>query len=126
MLGKDDATDVAVLKIDPSGLTLHPLKLGSSSSLDVGAAVAAIGDPFGYARSISTGIVSGVDRTIQAPNGFTVAHAIQTDAAINPGNSGGPLLDAVGRGGRHRRPDRDRRHAPTRAPASASRSRSTS
>src|SRR4051794_21175910 len=94
--GKDDATDVAVLEIDPSGLTLHPLKLASSSSLAVGSAVAAIGDPFGYARSISTGIVSGLDRTIQAPNGFTVAHAIQTDAALNPGNSGGPLLNASG------------------------------
>jgi putative serine protease PepD len=94
--GKDDATDVAVLKFDPSGLTLHPLKLASSASLGVGDAVAAIGDPFGYARSISTGIVSGVDRTIQAPNGFTVAHAVQTDAALNPGNSGGPLLNASG------------------------------
>ena len=96
VLGKDDATDIAVIKIDPSGLTLHPLTLGSSASVDVGADVAAIGDPFGYARSISTGIVSGVDRTIQAPNGFTVAHAIQTDAAMNPGNSGGPVLDADG------------------------------
>ncbi|MEA2311273.1 MAG: putative serine protease PepD [Solirubrobacteraceae bacterium] len=95
--GKDDATDIAVIKIDPSGLTLHPLALGSSASLGVGAPVAAIGDPFGYARSLSTGIVSGVDRTIQAPNGFTVAHAIQTDAAINPGNSGGPVLDAQGK-----------------------------
>ena len=95
LLGQDDATDVAVLKIDPAGLKLHPLKL-ASSSLDVGDEVAAIGDPFGYARSISTGIVSGVDRTIQAPNGFTVAHAIQTDAALNPGNSGGPLLNAAG------------------------------
>jgi putative serine protease PepD len=94
--GKDDATDVAVLKVDPSGLTLHPLKLASSASLDVGTSVAAIGDPFGYARSISTGIVSGVDRTISAPNGFTVAHAVQTDAALNPGNSGGPLLNAKG------------------------------
>ena len=63
----------------------------------MGDEVAAIGDPFGYARSISTGIVSGVDRTIEAPNGFTVAHAIQTDAALNPGNSGGPLLDAAGK-----------------------------
>jgi len=97
VLGKDDATDVAVIKIDASGLTLHPLTLGSSASLDVGADVAAIGDPFGYARSISTGIVSGVDRTIEAPNGFTVAHAIQTDAAMNPGNSGGPVLDADGK-----------------------------
>ena len=94
--GKDDATDVAVLKVDPSGLNLHPLKLASSASLDVGQSLAAIGDPFGYARSISTGIVSGVDRTISAPNGFTVAHAVQTDAALNPGNSGGPLLNAKG------------------------------
>lgn len=96
LLGKDDATDVAVLKVDPAGLTLHPLQLGSSASLKVGDPVAAIGDPFGYERSISTGIVSGVDRTIQAPNGFTVAHAIQTDAALNPGNSGGPVLNAAG------------------------------
>jgi putative serine protease PepD len=96
VLGQDDATDVAVLKIDASGLKLSPLKLGSSSSVDVGTAVAAVGDPFGYERSISTGIISGVDRTIQAPNGFTVAHALQTDAAINPGNSGGPILDASG------------------------------
>jgi putative serine protease PepD len=96
VLGKDDATDIAVLKIDASGLTLHPLKLGSSSSIGVGEPVAAVGDPFGYDRSISTGIVSGVDRTISAPNGFTVAHAIQTDAAVNPGNSGGPVLNANG------------------------------
>ena len=96
VLGQDEATDVAVIKIDPSGLTLHPLTLGSSASVGVGDDVAAIGDPFGYARSISTGIVSGVDRTIKAPNGFTVAHAIQTDAAMNPGNSGGPVLNADG------------------------------
>ena len=97
LLGKDNATDVAVLKVDPSGLTLHPLALGSSSNLDVGDSVAAIGDPFTYQRSISTGIVSGLDRTISAPNGFTVAHAIQTDAALNPGNSGGPVLDSSGK-----------------------------
>jgi putative serine protease PepD len=96
VVGKDDATDVAVMKIDASGLALHPLKFASSASLNVGDGVAAIGDPFGYARSISTGIVSGVDRTIQAPNGFTVAHAVQTDAALNPGNSGGPVLNAAG------------------------------
>src|SRR6185437_8588684 len=87
----------AVLKIDPSGLTLHPLALGRSASLGVGDALAAIGSPFGYQESVSTGIVSGLDRTIQAPNGFTVAHAIQTDAALNPGNSGGPILDSSGR-----------------------------
>jgi putative serine protease PepD len=95
--GRDEATDVAVLKVDPAGLTLHPLKLGSSAALKSGDALAAIGSPFGYQESISTGIVSGVDRTIDAPNGFTVAHAIQTDAALNPGNSGGPILDASGR-----------------------------
>jgi putative serine protease PepD len=97
LLGQDDATDVAVLEVDPSGLDLHPLELGSSASLDVGDAVAAIGDPFGYERSLSAGIVSGLDRTIEAPNGFTVAHAIQTDAALNPGNSGGPVLGADGK-----------------------------
>jgi putative serine protease PepD len=96
LTGKDDATDVALLKVDPAGLTLHPLTLGSSASLRAGDALAVIGDPFGYERSISTGIVSGLDRTIQAPNGFTVAHAIQTDAAMNPGNSGGPILNAAG------------------------------
>jgi putative serine protease PepD len=94
--GKDDATDVAVLKVNPSGLTLHPLKLGRSASLGVGDALAAIGSPFGYEESLSTGIVSGLDRTIQAPNGFTVSHAIQTDAALNPGNSGGPIVDSSG------------------------------
>jgi putative serine protease PepD len=83
--------------VDPDGRELHPLELGSSASLQVGDEVAAIGSPFGYASSLSTGIVSGLDRTIEAPNGFTVAHAIQTDAALNPGNSGGPILDARGR-----------------------------
>jgi putative serine protease PepD len=97
VVGKDDATDVAVLKIDPSGLTLHPLALGRSAGLTVGDQLVAIGSPFGYPESVSTGIVSGLDRTIQAPNGFTVAHAIQTDAALNPGNSGGPILDSSGR-----------------------------
>jgi putative serine protease PepD len=96
LVGKDVATDVAVLKVDPSGLTLHPLKLGSSSTLGVGDSLVAIGSPFGYEESLSTGIVSGLDRTVQAPNGYTVAHAIQTDAALNPGNSGGPILDAGG------------------------------
>jgi putative serine protease PepD len=97
LAGQDNATDVAVLKVDPSGLTLHPLKLGSSAALGVGDALAVIGSPFGYEESVSTGIVSGLDRTIQAPNGYTVAHAIQTDAAMNPGNSGGPILDSSGR-----------------------------
>ncbi len=96
LLSTDDATDVAVIRVDPAGLTLDPLKLGTTASLSIGDPVAAIGDPFGYDRSITTGIVSGLDRTIEAPNGFTVAHAVQTDAALNPGNSGGPLLAADG------------------------------
>ena len=97
VLGIDEASDLAVIKIDPSGIELHPLELADSSELKVGAAVAAIGAPFEYAWSFSTGVVSGLDRTIEAPNGFSVSHAIQTDAAVNPGNSGVPLLDAEGK-----------------------------
>ena len=97
LLGADQSTDIALLKVDPSGLTLHPLALGSSKTLAVGDALAVIGDPFQYSRSLSTGVVSGLDRTIGATNGFSIAHAIQTDASLNPGNSGGPVLDAKGR-----------------------------
>lgn len=97
VLGQDSATDIAVLKISTAGLTLHPLPLGSSGALRVGDELAVIGDPFGYARSLSTGVASGLDRTIEAPNGFNVSHVIQTDAALNPGNSGGPVLDVSGR-----------------------------
>ncbi len=97
VLGIDEASDLAVIKINPEGIELHPIELADSSELKVGASVAAIGAPFEYAWSFSTGIVSGLDRTIQAPNGFSVSHAIQTDAAINPGNSGGPLIDAEGK-----------------------------
>ena len=97
LLGEDRAWDVAVIKVNPSGIALHPLALGSSRSLVIGDYLAAIGDPFGYDRSLSTGVVAGLDRTITAPNGFNIAYAIQTDAALNPGNSGGPVLDASGR-----------------------------
>ena len=96
VLGGDPATDVAVLKVDPSGLKLHPLPLGSVSAMRIGNPLAVIGDPFDFHRSLSTGVISGLDRTIQAPNGFTIAHAVQTDAAMNPGNSGGPVLDGGG------------------------------
>jgi putative serine protease PepD len=96
VLGKDNSSDAAVVKVDPSGLDLHPLPLGDSGALQVGDVLAAIGSPLGFPESLSTGVVSGLDRSIQAPNGFTVAHAIQTDAALNPGNSGGPLLNAAG------------------------------
>jgi len=97
--GVDTSTDVAVLKVNPDdvmgGLTTLPL--GDSSKLEVGDPLIAIGNPFGYSRTVTTGIVSGLQRQIQAPNGFTIPDVIQTDASINPGNSGGPLLDADGR-----------------------------
>jgi S1-C subfamily serine protease len=97
VMGADTASDVALLRVDPSGMTLRPLPLGTLSGHRVGDAVAVIGDPFNVQRSLSTGIISGLDRTIPAPNGFEIPHAVQTDAAINPGNSGGPVLDARGR-----------------------------
>jgi putative serine protease PepD len=95
-LGQDPSTDLAILGTDPSGLSVHPLTLGDSAALHVGDSVAAIGDPFGYKRSMSVGVVSGLDRTIQGLNGASVGHAVQTDAALDPGNSGGPLLDGQG------------------------------
>jgi S1-C subfamily serine protease len=82
---------------NPSGLSLKPLPLGSLSGHRVGDPLAVIGDPFDVQRSLSTGVISGLDRSIQAPNGFTISHALQTDAAMNPGNSGGPVLDGRGR-----------------------------
>jgi S1-C subfamily serine protease len=96
VVGRDQSTDVALLKVNAPAAALHPIELGSSSSLRVGDQVVAIGNPFGLDRSASTGIVSALGRTIEAPNGFTITGAIQTDAAINHGNSGGPLLDMQG------------------------------
>ena len=97
VVGRDVSTDLAVLSVDPSGLDLHPLALGNSSTIQVGDPTIAIGNPFGLERTLTTGVVSAVQRRIQAPNGFAIEGVIQTDAAINPGNSGGPLLDAAGR-----------------------------
>ncbi|MEN3283431.1 MAG: hypothetical protein V7607_4571 [Solirubrobacteraceae bacterium] len=95
--GFDPFSDVALLKVDPKGLTLRPLPLGSSGDLHVGAPVAAIGSPFAEEQSLSVGVISGLDRSIESLTGFATAGAIQTDAAINHGNSGGPLLDGRGR-----------------------------
>jgi S1-C subfamily serine protease len=95
--GFDPFADVALLKIDPKGLTLRPLPLGSTKDLHVGAPVAAIGSPFGEEQSLSVGVISALDRSIQSLTGFDTTGAIQTDAAINHGNSGGPLLDGRGR-----------------------------
>jgi S1-C subfamily serine protease len=96
LVGKDPSTDVAVLQVDPDQVDLHPLSLGSSSDVQVGDPVVAIGNPFGLERTVTTGIVSALQRQIEAPNGFTISDVIQTDASINPGNSGGPLLDENG------------------------------
>jgi S1-C subfamily serine protease len=97
VVGRDESTDLAVLKVDPVGLDLHPLALGDSGTVQVGDPTIAIGNPFGLERTLTTGVVSALQRRIQAPNGFSIDDVIQTDAAINPGNSGGPLLDGAGR-----------------------------
>ena len=97
IVGTDLNADVALLKIDPAGLRLTPLPLGRSRDISVGEPVAAIGSPFGERQSLSVGVVSALDRTIQSLTAFQIGNAIQTDAAINPGNSGGPLLSAAGR-----------------------------
>ena len=97
VVGKDPSTDLALLKVDPEGLDLKVLPLGSSKDVHVGDPTIAIGNPFGLDRTLTTGVVSALQRQIQAPNGFAIKDVIQTDAAINPGNSGGPLIDAAGR-----------------------------
>ena len=97
IVGTDPSTDLAVLQIDAQSRALTPLPLGNSDELQVGAPVVAIGNPFGLDRTETAGIVSALQREIQAPNGFTIDKVIQTDAAINKGNSGGPLLDANGK-----------------------------
>jgi S1-C subfamily serine protease len=99
LLGADPSVDLALLKVDPEavGEALQPLELGASEDLRPGDPAIAIGSPFGLEGTVTSGIVSALGRTIQAPNGFSISGAIQTDAAINPGNSGGPLLDEQGR-----------------------------
>jgi S1-C subfamily serine protease len=97
VLGQDETNDIALLKVDPRAVDLHPLTLGNSSDCRVGDPVIAIGNPFGLDRTLTTGVVSALQRQLRAPNGFTIQHVIQTDTAINPGNSGGPLLDSEGR-----------------------------
>jgi S1-C subfamily serine protease len=97
VVGDDLNADVALLKINPAGLTLTPLQLGSSAHLVVGSPVAAIGSPFGQDQSLSVGVISATNRDIDSLTQFRIGNAIQTDAAINHGNSGGPLLDSHGR-----------------------------
>jgi S1-C subfamily serine protease len=96
LVGVDPSTDVAVLRVDVKSRALKSLPLGNSESVRVGDQVIAIGNPFGLDRSVTSGIVSAVQRRIEAPNQLSISHVIQTDAALNHGNSGGPLLNAQG------------------------------
>jgi putative serine protease PepD len=96
LVGSDTGADVAVIHVNVPASELHPLTLGDSSKVHVGDSVVAIGSPFSLPNTITAGIVSATERTISAPNRFTIPNAIQTDAAINPGNSGGPLINASG------------------------------
>jgi S1-C subfamily serine protease len=97
VVGYDANADVGVIKVSPKGLKLVPLGLGRTADVRVGEPVAAIGSPFGEQGSLSIGVVSAKNRTIEALTDFSISDAIQTDAAVNRGNSGGPLLDARGR-----------------------------
>ena len=96
LVGSDDSTDIAVIKVSTDASQLHPLSWGVSKTVQVGESVAAIGSPFGLPESMSAGIISAVGRTITAPNNYSISGALQTDAAINHGNSGGPLLNLSG------------------------------
>jgi putative serine protease PepD len=96
VVGESPSLDLAVLRIDASGLRLHPLSLADSSTVQVGDPAYAIGNPFGLDWTLTTGIISALNRQITAPDGAAIEHVLQTDAALNPGNSGGPLIDASG------------------------------
>jgi S1-C subfamily serine protease len=98
VVGVDEDDDLAVLRVNLEGIAgARPLRLGDSTSVKVGDPTLAIGNPFGLDRTLTSGIVSALQREIRAPDGFRIDNVIQTDAPINPGNSGGPLLDAAGR-----------------------------
>lgn len=96
VVGADPSTDLALLKVDAPEDAMHPLSLGDSEKVKVGDPVVAIGNPFGLDRTVTTGIVSALQREIQSTNSYSISNVIQTDAAINPGNSGGPLINSAG------------------------------
>jgi putative serine protease PepD len=96
LVGSDSSTDLAVVHVDAPSSMLHPLSLGNSEAVQVGDSVIAIGSPFGLEGTVTSGIVSALHRSMDAPNHYTIPNSIQTDAPINHGNSGGPLIDARG------------------------------
>jgi S1-C subfamily serine protease len=96
VVGGDEDSDLAVLKIDPEGYNLAPVQPGNMDEVYVGMRVAAIGNPFGLQGTLTSGIVSAIGRTIPSRGSFSIPDSIQTDAAINPGNSGGPLFNERG------------------------------
>jgi putative serine protease PepD len=96
VVGEDASSDVAVLRVDVPAAELQPLAFGDSSAVQVGDPVVAIGSPYGLSETVTSGVVSALNRTIDAPDDYSITGAIQTDASINPGNSGGPLFDAAG------------------------------
>jgi S1-C subfamily serine protease len=96
LVGKDASHDLALLRVPVGGVTLHPLVLGESNAVKVGDGVLAIGNPFGLGGTLTTGVISALNRQITAPNGATINGVLQTDASVNPGNSGGPLVNDGG------------------------------
>jgi putative serine protease PepD len=96
VVGTDPSTDLAVIKVDAPADVLQPVALGDSTQLTVGEPVVAIGSPFGLEETLTSGVVSALNREMTSPNNFTISNSIQTDAAINHGNSGGPLLNGAG------------------------------
>ena len=96
IIGSDEFTDIAIIKVNADLILLHPLPIGDSSNLKVGEQIAAIGNPFGLSGSMTSGIVSQLGRLLPSGAGYSIPDVIQTDAAINPGNSGGPLLNMRG------------------------------
>jgi putative serine protease PepD len=97
VVGKDSSSDVAVIHVDVPSSELEPLSFADSSRVQVGDSVVAMGSPYGLEETVTTGIISALDRSISSPSNYTISGALQTDAAINPGDSGGPLLDSSGR-----------------------------